>query len=89
MKHIIWYIKVFSKINFVFLVGTLTCSGDGCDNLNDDDLATSWANGNSLQVDFDCINFHEIVWWATDYPNQEAYRNVCLWVDDVEVTISE
>jgi len=66
-------------------VGTLTCSGDGCDNLDDGDLATSWANGSSLQVDFDCINFHEIVWWATDYPNQDAYRNVCLWVDDVEI----
>lgn len=70
-------------------VGTVSCTGgSGCENLTDGDSDTNFAGGSQLQVDFDCINFHEIVFWADlDYPTQSSYQGLCLWVDDVKVNI--
>merc|ERR1711868_93149 len=68
-------------------VGTLSCTGgSGCLNMVDDDASTDFYGGSSLSVDFDCINFHEIVWWAhSGAPTQSSYQGVCLYVDDAKV----
>merc|ERR1712227_974589 len=68
-------------------VGTLSCTGgSGCLNMVDNDAMTDFYGGSSLSVDFDCINFHEIVWWAhSGAPTQSSYQGVCLYVDDAKV----
>jgi len=69
--------------------GQWSCTGGGqCSKLFDQDKKTFWtgSTGSSVSVDFGCINFHEVVWFAKHNDiNQSRYQGVCLYVDGVKV----
>jgi len=65
----------------------LSCTGGtGCENVLNGDINSDFTGGTRLTVDVECINFHEIVFWAkNENPNQASYQGLCLHVDGEKV----
>merc|ERR1712227_414071 len=42
------------------------------------------SGASAVSVEFECINFHEIVFFAPAYPTQTSFQGVCLYVDDAK-----
>lgn len=61
------------------------CFDGDCDNMFDDDRSSESHGPTRVDMNFDCINIHEVVWFAPKKFNQSSFQNVCLWVDDVKV----
>jgi len=59
--------------------------GDSCDKMFDDDRSSDSHGPSRVDMNFDCINFHEVVWFAPKKFKQNSFQNVCLWVDGVKV----